>query len=136
MIVCCLTTINCCAQYENDGLVLSIAESPKDQQVLVFTIENEGEKIIYTDQFRKSEINYVHMTGPNGEKLTYGGISCHSLGLVKILPNEKKSWELNMKFLDDPFISRKGPLPDGKYKLIWVVNKLELTPYFYEKITK
>lgn len=128
----CLSIISF-AQYKNDGLILSIKESSVNKKILVFTIENKGTKAIHTDQFRRSKINYVHITGPNGEKITYGGISCHTLGHVKILPNEKRSWEINMKILDDPFISRNGPLPDGKYKLIWVVNKLKLTPFFYEK---
>jgi hypothetical protein len=117
------------SQFESEGIRLLIEKSLENENSLVFTLINDSEKDVVTDQFNHSNINKVDIIAPNGKKANYDIIICHTMGYVTLKPQEKRWWELNLSEFFYPFVSRE--IVKGEYKIYWTVNGNRSSPYIY-----
>ena len=127
-----LSQVQLFAQFENEGIVLSIKNIEEKNGILALTLDNTGKNVVLTDQLDRSNINKIIIFNPNNEKISRDYIICHTEGYVKIRPGEKKIWYFDIERYLNPFISRRV-YENGKYTVIWAVNNMESEPLIYEK---
>ena len=116
---------------DSNALSLDIQLSETNPYVLICTVQNNSNEEVKIDDFNLSNLNRITVFNPNRQQVSYSLIHNTQRKKITLAPNEKLSREYDLNPVLNPIIKVR-PLPEGNYKINWMVNGIKAEPFSFE----